>query len=125
MNTEMIMAATPTGDALLSWLVVLGFLMGIALGIKHLTSKKPTHAELATKDELKQFVCYTEFKEFKTEVRGDMKEIKALIAGAVDKVESYAEKSYQARKGIHKQVNEIDKKQAALEAVQGKIISKS
>ena len=123
MNIEMInMAATPTGDALLSWLVVLGFLMGLAIAIKHLFSKKPTHAELATKDELKQFVSHGEFKEFKTEVRGDMKEIKALIAGAVDKVENFAEKSYQARKEIHKQVNAIDKKQAALDVVQNKLL---
>lgn len=117
-------AATPTGDALLSWLVVLGFLMFIALGIKNLTAKKPTHAELATKRELESYVRRGEFAEFKAEVRGDMKEIKAMITNAVDRVENFAEKSYQARKAIHRQVNEIDKKQAALEAVQTKFIEK-
>jgi hypothetical protein len=100
---------TPSDGSIGSWLGVLAFLIGIGVGLKHLISKKPTHAELATKEELAQYVRQSQFNEFKTEVRGDMGEIKALIAGAVSKVEDYAEKSYLARKGIHKQVNEIDK----------------
>lgn len=101
--------------------------MGFALGVKALFGKKPTHAELATKkelqEELKSYVTQSRFDEFKAEMRGDMKEIKTMITNAVTKVEEFAEKSYQARKGIHKQVNEIDKKQAALDAIQSKALN--
>ncbi|MGJ8674052.1 hypothetical protein [Rubritalea sp.] len=101
--------ATPHPEALTDWLGVLGFLIGIAVGAKHLLSKKPSHAELATKEELGSYVRQSQFNEFKTEVRGDMAEIKALIGGAVSKVEDFAEKSYQARKSIHRDVNRVDK----------------
>ena len=90
--------------------------------MKNLFGKKPTHAEMATKQELKEelnkYVRQGQFDEFKAEVRGDMKEIKAMIRESVSKVEDFAEKSYQARKGIHKQVNAIDKGLTAVETRQ-------
>lgn len=105
--------STPTPAALYNWMLVLGFLAGIALTLKHLFTKKPSHSELATKEEMQKELdrraLRSDLNEFKAEVRGDMSEIKALIGGAVSKVEDYAEKSYHARKAIHAQVNTIDK----------------
>ena len=59
-----------------------------------------------------------DFNEFKDEIRGDTKEIKRLVERCVEKVEDYAEKSYQGRKDIHKKQNETDVKVAEVAAKQ-------
>lgn len=101
--------SSPDPGALGSWLLI-GVFVLMAIGqVKTVFSKKPSHAELATKKELQKYVTQPQLNEFKTEVRGDMREIKAMIKSSTEKVEGYAEKSYLARKAIHTQVNGIDK----------------
>lgn len=111
------------------WVIILFLMLNGAVAAKKLWSKSPTHAELATKEELGntkeelgrelgKYVKQSQFAEFKTEVRGDMKEITRLIEKSCEKVDEYAEKSYQARKGIHKTVNKIDREQGCLKTRQ-------
>lgn len=124
-----IATGSPSGDALQEWLLVLGFLVAIAVGIKKLFEKKPSHAELATKEELKGYAKDTDLKEFKTEVRVDLAQIEGRIDGAMTKVESlhreamakldeYSTNSYKSRQGIHKDVNRIDKSLTKVETRQ-------
>ena len=127
--TMILAADLPDGDGVKDFLMVAMFLLVMAAAVKNLLAKSPTHAELATKKELEGFVKQSQFNEFKAEVRGDVNAILARIDGAmskmellhkegVKKVEGYAEKSYQSRQRIHKQVNGIDKELASVKTRQ-------
>lgn len=120
MNISLLMLASaePDPKVMMNFLQVVTYLAVLAGGLKVVFIKKPGLAELATKKELEGYVRQGQFNEFRMEVRGDVAEIKAMITGSVSKVEDYAEKSYLARKDIHKQVNGIDKQLTKVETRQ-------
>ena len=119
MDIFIILASSPPNpETMMDFLEVVTYLAVLAGGLRVVFARKPGLAELATKKELEGYVRQSQFNEFRMEVRGDVAEIKAMITGSVSKVEDYAEKSYLARKDIHKQVNGIDKQLTRVETRQ-------
>ena len=126
---EILLASTPDSDFYMKLMISLIFLGGAIKLARDIFKKNPAYNELATKDavdnKLEKYVRKEEFKTFETRVEGDMKEIKAMISETNDLVKDYAEKSYEARRRIHNNVNEIDRKVVELntkQEEQGKLV---
>jgi endo-beta-N-acetylglucosaminidase D len=104
--------------------------------------------EETTRARRSRYVTWDEFRDYKKEIRADVSEIKTMIGETLkkiegkmerdeeargdckkdcnEKIEGVARTAYQARKEIHKQVNEIDRGLAVVEdrlQIQRKVIA--
>ncbi|GAA5482067.1 hypothetical protein [Haloferula sargassicola] len=103
-----------TSEELGKWVLIAIAVLGGLKMLKDMAVKKPPvklddpvlvqlQEEFARRSELERLDG--DLRHLRSELKGDFKEIKEMIRGAVDKVDEYAERSYRARKEIHREVN--------------------